>query len=110
MGAFSIGSVGAAAALAVGLSLGACSPSHATPPDDAGADAADAADATPAPAEWTPVLEHLDGALLSVWGTSERDVWTLDVNEKERMRVVDGHIELFKSMKGALSETTHRLM
>lgn len=77
MGAFSIGSVGAAAALAVGLSLGACSPSHATPPDDAGADAADAADATPAPAEWTPVLEHLDGALLSVWGTSERDVWAV---------------------------------
>jgi hypothetical protein len=27
--------------------------------------------------EWRPVLEHLDGALLSVWGTSERDVWAV---------------------------------
>jgi len=28
-------------------------------------------------AEWKPVLEHLGGALLSIWGTSERDVWTV---------------------------------
>ena len=56
--------------------LGACSPSHAASSDDAGAavDGADGATATP---EWTPVLEHLDGAVLAVWGTSEHDVWTV---------------------------------
>ena len=37
----------------------------------------DAADATPAPIEWAPVLEALDGTLLAIWGTSERDVWTV---------------------------------
>jgi D-amino-acid oxidase len=45
------------------------------------------------------MMARSDGIILG--GTSERDVWTMDVNEKERMRVVDGHIELFKSMKGA---------
>lgn len=52
----------------------ACSPSHTTEVADSGVDAGDAAPPTP---EWTPVLEHLDGALLSIWGTSERDVWTV---------------------------------
>lgn len=47
------------------------------------------------------MMARSDGIILG--GTSERDVWTLDVNEKERMRVVEGHIELFKSMTGALS-------
>lgn len=32
--------------------------------------------APPAPA-WRPVLEELDGALLSVWGSSARDVWAV---------------------------------
>jgi glycine/D-amino acid oxidase-like deaminating enzyme len=44
------------------------------------------------------MMARSDGIILG--GTSERDVWTLDVNEKERLRVVDGHIELFKSMAG----------
>jgi D-amino-acid oxidase len=44
------------------------------------------------------MMARSDGIILG--GTSERDVWTMDVNEKERMRVVEGHIELFKSMKG----------
>ncbi len=61
----------------VGATFG-CSPSPSTPsPEDGGTDAADATDATPAPVEWTPVLENLDGALLGVWGTSERDVWAV---------------------------------
>jgi hypothetical protein len=50
----------------------ACSPS---PSPGASTDAGvDAPDATPS---WTPVLEHLDGALLSIWGNSERDLWTV---------------------------------
>ena len=65
-----------AIALLVGV-LGACSPSPSNPTGDAGTDAADATDATPATPEWTPVIENLDGALLSVWGTSERDVWAV---------------------------------
>jgi hypothetical protein len=57
----------------------ACSPSHTDSGNDAGPDLPDGgadADANAAP-EWTPVLENLDGALLSVWGTSERDIWTV---------------------------------
>jgi hypothetical protein len=44
------------------------------------------------------MMSRSDGIILG--GTSEKDVWTLDVNEKERMRVVSGHIELFTSMNG----------
>lgn len=43
------------------------------------------------------MMPRSDGIILG--GTSERDVWTMDINEKERARVVDGHIELFSSMK-----------
>ena len=57
----------------------ACSPSHDAPLVEAGpdADAADAADSAPARIEWTPVLQNLDGALLAIWGTSERDIWAV---------------------------------
>jgi hypothetical protein len=62
-------------AAALPATVAACSPSHAPASDDAGLpDGGDGAAATP---EWTPVLEHLDGALLAVWGTSEHDVWTV---------------------------------
>jgi len=40
-----------------------------------------------------------DGIILG--GTSQRGVWTLEPDENERRRVVDGHIELFKGMKNA---------
>lgn len=43
------------------------------------------------------MMPRSDGIIMG--GTSERDVWTLDVNEKERLRIVNGHIELFSSMK-----------
>lgn len=69
-----------AASSALGAStIGACSSSNAgTPAIDGGPEAdGDAADAAPAPLEWTPVLEGLDGALLAIWGTSERDIWTV---------------------------------
>lgn len=42
------------------------------------------------------MMPRSDGIILG--GTSERDVWTMDVNEDERRRIVDGHIELFSSM------------
>lgn len=38
-----------------------------------------------------------DGILLG--GTFERGEWSLDVNESERLRVVEGHIAFFNSMK-----------
>jgi len=65
------------ASLAVVLIGSACSPSHDAPLVEAGIDAADAGDAAPAPIEWTPVLQNLDGALLGIWGTSERDIWAV---------------------------------
>ncbi len=72
--------VAACAATAVVIATAACSSPSTTPGGDAGTDAdaaIDAADAAPAPIEWTPVIQNLDGALLSIWGTSERDIWTV---------------------------------
>jgi glycine/D-amino acid oxidase-like deaminating enzyme len=42
------------------------------------------------------MMPRSDGIILG--GTSEKGVWTLDVNEEERKRIVEGHIELFHSM------------
>jgi len=42
-----------------------------------------------------------DGIILG--GTSEKGVWTLDVNEEERKRIVEGHIELFDAMRAVAS-------
>jgi glycine/D-amino acid oxidase-like deaminating enzyme len=43
------------------------------------------------------MMPRADGIVLG--GTSERDVWTYDVNEAERKRIVEGHIELFNAMR-----------
>ena len=43
------------------------------------------------------MMPRSDGIILG--GTSQRDVWTMDVDEKERQRVVEGHIELFNAMR-----------
>ena len=43
------------------------------------------------------MMPRSDGIVLG--GTSQRDVWTMEPDESERKRVVDGHIELFSSMK-----------
>ena len=43
------------------------------------------------------MMPRSDGIVLG--GTSIRDNWSLDVEEKERQRVVDPHIELFNSMR-----------
>jgi glycine/D-amino acid oxidase-like deaminating enzyme len=42
------------------------------------------------------MMPRSDGIILG--GTSERDVWTLDVNQAERTRIVEGHIQLFNAM------------
>jgi D-amino-acid oxidase len=43
------------------------------------------------------MMPRTDGIVLG--GTSQRDVWTLDVDEAEQKRVVEAHIELFAAMK-----------
>lgn len=57
--------------VALGLTVLACGdgdPARPPPGDDGGATV---------DAQWRPVLQELDGALLSVWGTSEKDVWAV---------------------------------
>jgi hypothetical protein len=45
------------------------------------------------------MMPRSDGIVLG--GTSEKGVWTLDVNEDERKRIVEGHIELYQAMRVA---------
>lgn len=45
------------------------------------------------PGVFVHMMSRHDGIVLG--GTSERDVWTLDVNEDERKRVVEGHMQMF---------------
>ncbi len=53
--------------------------SPSTSPNDGGAHEAEASveAATEGGAHWRTVLDGLDGTLLAVWGTSERDVWAV---------------------------------
>lgn len=44
------------------------------------------------------MMPRSDGIVLG--GTSLRDDWSLEVNEKERQRIVEAHIDLFGSMRG----------
>jgi glycine/D-amino acid oxidase-like deaminating enzyme len=44
------------------------------------------------------MMPRTDGIVLG--GTSLRDDWSLDVNEKERQRIVETHIDLFNTMRG----------
>ena len=43
------------------------------------------------------MMPRRDGIVLG--GTSQRDVWTTEIDEAERKRVVETHIALFDSMK-----------
>ena len=52
---------------------------------------------TPEPGVGIHMMPRSDGIVMG--GTSERGVWSLDVNEEERKRVVEGHIELFQAMR-----------
>ncbi len=44
------------------------------------------------------MMPRSDGIILG--GTSIRDNWSLDVEEKDRDRVINAHIELFAAMRG----------
>jgi hypothetical protein len=43
------------------------------------------------------MMPRTDGIVLG--GTSERNVWTTDVNEAEKARIIENHVALFKSMR-----------
>ena len=43
------------------------------------------------------MMPRRDGIVLG--GTSQRDVWTLEPDEAERKRVVDGHMQLFNALR-----------
>lgn len=45
------------------------------------------------------MMARSDGIVLG--GTSERDIWTTEVNEAEKKRIIDNHVTLFASMKTA---------
>jgi glycine/D-amino acid oxidase-like deaminating enzyme len=49
------------------------------------------------PGVFVHMMPRRDGIVLG--GTSERDVWTMEINEAERLRVVDGHKTLFDAMR-----------
>ena len=42
------------------------------------------------------MMPRHDGIVLG--GTSERDLWTTEVNEAEKVRIIDNHVNLFASM------------
>jgi D-amino-acid oxidase len=54
---------------------------------------------TPPGALGLHTMARSDGIALG--GTSQRDVWTLEPDEAERKRVVEGHIALFSAMKSS---------
>ena len=47
------------------------------------------------------MISRSDGIVLG--GTTERDDWSLDINEEARQIVVDGHIELYDAMRSKLA-------
>jgi D-amino-acid oxidase len=49
------------------------------------------------PGVFVHMMPRRDGIVLG--GTSERDIWTTEINEAERRRVVDGHKTLFEGMR-----------
>jgi D-amino-acid oxidase len=49
------------------------------------------------PGVFVHMMPRRDGIVLG--GTSERDVWTMEINDAERKRVVEGHKTLFDAMR-----------
>jgi hypothetical protein len=49
------------------------------------------------------MMPRSDGIILG--GTSIRDNWSFDIEEKDRQRVVEAHIELFAAMRDARRPT-----
>ena len=58
------------------------------------------------PGLFVHMMPRRDGIVLG--GTSERDVWTLEINEAERKRVIEEHILLFEGMRTAGSARSGR--
>jgi len=56
-----------------------------------GSDSGGTADATTGKQLWTVVQEKLPGALLSVWGTSSTDVWTVGARDKTAQKPMALH-------------------
>ncbi len=50
------------------------------------------------------MMPRSDGIVLG--GIAQRGVWTLDVDEEERKRIVEAHIELFHSMRATAPRAT----
>ena len=50
------------------------------------------------------MMARTDGIVLG--GTAQRDVWTLEPDEDERKRVVDGHIAMFSAMRSPRARRT----
>jgi hypothetical protein len=44
------------------------------------------------------MMPRSDGIILG--GIAQRGIWSLDVDDVERRRIVESHIELFHSMRG----------
>jgi glycine/D-amino acid oxidase-like deaminating enzyme len=59
---------------------------------------------SPVPGNGLHMMPRSDGIILG--GIAQRDVWTLDVDEEERRRIVEGHIELFHSMHAPAARGT----
>jgi D-amino-acid oxidase len=57
----------------------------------------------PTPGIGIHMMPRRDGIVLG--GTAERGVWTMEPNEGERRRVVDGHIQLFTAMRAPASRS-----
>jgi glycine/D-amino acid oxidase-like deaminating enzyme len=51
------------------------------------------------PGVFVHMMPRRDGIVLG--GTSERDVWTTEINDAERRRVVEGHKTLFDAMRSS---------
>lgn len=50
-----------------------------------------------APGAFVHMMPRRDGIILG--GTSEREVWAMEVNEAEKKRVIEGHRQLFAAMR-----------
>jgi hypothetical protein len=53
---------------------------------------------SPIPGNGLHMMPRSDGIILG--GIAQRGIWSLDIDDVERKRIVDSHIELFQSMRG----------
>lgn len=72
---------------------------------DGGASSGSTGVVPPAPAAWSVVREGLPGALLSVWGTSATDVWTVGADARDGSGPLVWHYDGAKWERVATGET-----